>query len=319
MKSYQELSVCLDKRVWEIAKISEHVPFTGLMTGKTGIAILLYHYARFKNEPALLAYADRLLELTLQEINPLLGKGFDEGLSGIAWGFNYLIKNEFIQVDEDFLEDIDAVLFQDEDNSLEFWDLNTESEKGLYLLSRIDFSTSAEDDIWRERLEKCVQNLRNILMHKYTHHELLVYPCRTLIRFFYVCRALRGIEPYRPALDALFNELTEIVNISFHEEKNVCDKLLLASMLTGFPVFERCYIFSDVPPEMTLPDVMKYYLTLLFFDQSISIPEAVEKTFLSSLIEQRYPLSNPLSPYNAGLHYHGRLDWSLFMYLRPRT
>ena len=308
----------LDVFVRKITETCNLIPRTGLMTGKMGIAILLYHYARYKNEPEIMDFADQLINSMMQETGLDYGKGLDEGLCGIAWGIDYLIKQQFIQAEVDIFEEIDACLFQEENRALYLYDLDVEAEKGLYAWNRLFSCQSSEEHIWRQRMEKCVSHFHDIWIYRYTNYNLPVFPCRILIRFFHVCQTLWEHNQYRAETESLYEELPEIVKISYREEPCFSDKHMLASLFTGIPVFEKCIPVDDVPPSMTLTDVNNFYLTRLVLGRDIPIPEIVDKTMLS-MAEDRQKIDellHHLKPDNAGLgNSVGGLAWAMLQRL----
>ena len=328
MNSYKILSDCLDVFVRQIAKTNALVPKTGLMTGKIGIAILLYHYARYKNEPEMAKYADSLIDISVQKIMQLdkieleSRNALESVLWGVVWGLDYLIRQEFVQMDKDVFEKIDTALFQEKNRALHFFDLGVESKKGLYVWNRLDFSKSSEVDIWRQRMENCVRHFRDILMQRYTSYVLPVYPCSWLIRFFHICQTLREHTPYRSKIDMLYEELPEFVKISYHNEKSLSDKYMLAELLTDIPMFKECIPVDDTTLQlMELTDVSNFYLTRLFLGRCITVPEAVDKLLVSKAEDPQWidELLYQLNQDNIGLgNCIGGLSWALLQWCMER-
>ena len=302
MNSNKNLSDLLDVFVQQIAKTSALVPQTGLMNGKIGIAILLYHYARYKNESEITEYADQLFDLAAHEIGLDFGTSLDDGLCGIAWGLDYLIKQNFVQADDDILEEIDDALFSS-NRTLYLFDLGLESDKGLYLWSRLRFCESFAKNIWQKRMETCINHLRDVVMLKYVWHEVPIFPCKTLIRFFHICQKFREHSQFRPKIDAIYEELSEIVKVSYREEKSSSDKYLLASMFSEIPLLKKCISTDNIPQSFQLKDVNNFYLTRLILGQNISIPKIIDKMLLSITEDhqQMDELLNQLNPDNGGL------------------
>lgn len=122
----------------------------GLMHGKMGISIFFYQLARQTNNPIYEDYAGELIDEIYEEItinNPI---DFENGLTGIGWGIEYLVQNGFIEADtEEVLEEFDNRIFK--------WLIyNTPQSIGLlngllgigaYLLNRIQNPQSNDDKI----------------------------------------------------------------------------------------------------------------------------------------------------------------------------
>jgi lantibiotic modifying enzyme len=80
----------------------------GLMHGKMGIAIYFFRLARETGNVVYDEYAGELIDEIYEEIHAKTPCDFENGLSGIGWGIEYLIKNKFIDADSnEVLEDID--------------------------------------------------------------------------------------------------------------------------------------------------------------------------------------------------------------------
>ena len=138
----------MEKTLQKIANLSilnlQNIVDLGLLRGKMGIVIFLYHYARHASKPAYSDQADELLDELFAALHGILPPSFADGVAGIGFGLNYLIRNRFIETDDDLDE-----LFKEVDNQLlgtvqqRFsFDTRTDSTSlplsiGLYALSRI--------------------------------------------------------------------------------------------------------------------------------------------------------------------------------------
>lgn len=99
----------------EIAKIilinSSFTSNTGLYYGKTGAAMFLYHYYDYAGNDL---YADNADEIVV-EITSLLNESrlhYTNGLSGVAWGINYLSENDFIDIKAETFSGIDTAIIK---------------------------------------------------------------------------------------------------------------------------------------------------------------------------------------------------------------
>ncbi len=85
----------------------------GLLKGKMGIAIFMYNYARSTGSELYKNYAGELLDEIYEEISTSTPVDFENGLTGIGWGLEYLIKNGFVEADTDeALSEIDSVIYK---------------------------------------------------------------------------------------------------------------------------------------------------------------------------------------------------------------
>ena len=83
----------------------------GLLNGKMGVAIFFYHYSKYSGNKIYDEYAGELMDEIYSDINTNTPINFEDGLTGIGWGIQYLVKNRFIEADlEESLSEIDASL-----------------------------------------------------------------------------------------------------------------------------------------------------------------------------------------------------------------
>ena len=317
MNPYKMISDTLDVFVRQIAKTSYLIPQNGLMTGKMGVAILLYRYGRYRNDPEMEEYADRLIELVFQKIGQINEKGFDNGVYGIVWGMNYLIKQGFLQADEDIFDEIDTVLLDKGYSASVLQAFGIEAEKGLYILGRFISDISSTENKWCQHIENCVNQFYKILISKYTSLVLPVFPCIYLIRFFHVCQTVWECGLFRHEIGLLYEEIPEIVKVSYKEEKSISEKYILATLINEIPTLEGCVSTVDLPQSMTLVDANNFYLTQWILDKKISIPKTVDKTILSIIKNHRRisGLINQLNSDNAALgNDAGGLAWVIMQW-----
>lgn len=84
----------------------------GLFSGKSGALIFLYNYARYKDSQVYGDYADELT-ITLSKKVAFQDVGiYSNGLAGIGWTFDYLVKRDFIEIGEHFYHHIDKSIFE---------------------------------------------------------------------------------------------------------------------------------------------------------------------------------------------------------------
>lgn len=116
----------------------QHMEENGLLKGKLGIAVFFYKYSRYTGNMMYANFADEILDYVLDGLKKKSVMNFAEGLSGIAWGIDYLMKNNFVDVDKDILNDIDQIV-----KEINIIDFSKELEytlplfsKGLYFIQR---------------------------------------------------------------------------------------------------------------------------------------------------------------------------------------
>lgn len=96
----------------------------GLFSGKMGLCIYFYHLGKIENDERYTKIAEKLIDETFEQITTVSTIDIESGLSGIAIGINYLIKNGYVEGDENvILKEIDdeifkQVSFQESDNNI---------------------------------------------------------------------------------------------------------------------------------------------------------------------------------------------------------
>lgn len=100
----------------------------GLLDGKMGIALVLAHYARCSRKKKIEHAADFLVENVMNQLTTMVSIDFANGLSGIGWGIEYLIQNNYMKgCGADILQDLDERIMQVDVTRIKDWSL----EKGL--------------------------------------------------------------------------------------------------------------------------------------------------------------------------------------------
>lgn len=145
----------------------------GLLNGKTGISIFFYEYGRYTGNKVYTDYASELIdEIYEEEIAVNTPMNFANGLTGIGWGIEYLVKHKFVDADTDeALADIDNAVYGGILNN----PLLLESENDLfgyghYCLSRLQGHENDDDNlntrVKKEHLIHLINECEKLLVHK---------------------------------------------------------------------------------------------------------------------------------------------------------
>jgi hypothetical protein len=78
---------------------TSHLNNVGLLEGKMGISIFFFQYSAYSKKKLYKQFAEELIREIYKEIHTNLSYHFDDGLSGIAWGMEYLVRNKFVTGD----------------------------------------------------------------------------------------------------------------------------------------------------------------------------------------------------------------------------
>jgi hypothetical protein len=138
-----EIKTKVNDRLKRIANVlmlnASFIDNLGLLNGKMGIVIFFFHYSRYSGSEIYKEYASDLINEIYEEISTSTPMNFESGLTGIGWGIEYLIKNDFVQADTDeVLSDLDNTIYKHRINSPILIDTGCELfGYGFYYISRI--------------------------------------------------------------------------------------------------------------------------------------------------------------------------------------
>jgi len=156
------------KVIHQLLLYSRTLSDLGLLNGKMGIAIVIFHYAKYVKEKIYEDYACTLLDDIWEEINCISSLDFDSGLSGIAWGIEYLIQNKFVSGNgSEICKEIDAKIMKSDPRRLDKRFLEKELEGFMhYILIRFSGSllnkeTLPFDKLYRDDLSSTFIYLLN--------------------------------------------------------------------------------------------------------------------------------------------------------------
>ena len=83
----------------------------GLIGGKMGLCMNLYHYSRTMQDQQMETFADTMIDEIMEQVNLKIPVFFSSGLSGIGWGIETLAREAYIEADTDsILEDSDKLM-----------------------------------------------------------------------------------------------------------------------------------------------------------------------------------------------------------------
>lgn len=114
-------------------------PNLGLLNGRMGGVIFFYHLAQYTQNSLYEEYAEGLIDEIYEDITENISINLEDGLSGIGWGIEYLVQNQFIEGNTDeILFDIDKKIIE----IIPFKIDNSSIESGLggillYILTRL--------------------------------------------------------------------------------------------------------------------------------------------------------------------------------------
>ncbi len=309
--AYKQVSSCLFRVISGIIRQTGFSRHIGLLNGKTGIAILLYHYARHQQDPQITDIADKLIDDVIVKINDSLALDSNDGLTGIAWGIQYLIRSGFVEADEHIFDEIDLALFR---NTEKIFTINNFAIS-LYMLSRLE--TSSEHPFWKEMLAGYFRSIRQQFIQRYTKFAFPVYACRDLLPVLYACIKGQEKEWISENIDRIYHELPMIIEVAAIAETNFSDKFWLSRFLEKSPLMMSDTFNLELWESPTLMDINEFYMSRLLYGNTVPTPNIFDMAIPSLVNDTKRidELLSLLNPNNIGLgNYITGLAWALLQW-----
>ena len=109
----KQKSEILQSIVCHLMLHSSNMKDVGLLEGKLGAAIFFFQYSTYTNKKIYSDFGEELVDDLCNEIHENYPLNFKNGLSGIVWGIEYLIRNKYIEADTDeVLEELDKKILE---------------------------------------------------------------------------------------------------------------------------------------------------------------------------------------------------------------
>jgi len=212
----------VDNRLQRIANVlllnASFIDNIGLLNGKMGIAIFFFHYARFVNNKIFEDYAGELIDEIYEEINTNTLVDFANGLTGIGWGIEYLVKNRFVEADTDeALSEIDTSVYR---NSL-YRPFLLDNDKdlfgfGLYYLTRLREHENDDDNLntlfKKQHLIYLTDDCERILIKKqYLDFSIQSLSLDTINSFAWFLLEMHRLGLFPMKVEKLFHSLPEYI------------------------------------------------------------------------------------------------------------
>lgn len=157
----------------------------GIMNGKMGIVLFLFHYGRYSKKSAYTKFAYTILDDILNRLNMHIPLNIENGITGIGWGIAYLYSHSFLNGDPD-------TVFKELDENIRIKTMQNEAMSYsellgviLYVMARLSITKKYKtEEIFTSKLldilynkaqtiilqNKEIDNLR-VLIHYCTYYE----------------------------------------------------------------------------------------------------------------------------------------------------
>ena len=190
----------------------------GLLNGKIGIAIFFYKYARYTDNKTYEDFAGDLIDEIYEEISTNTPVDFANGLTGIGWGIEYLIKNGFVEADADkALAEIDNSVYQNRlyrpfllDNSNDLFGY------GFYFITRLQGQRNDDNNLTtlfkKQHLIYLTDDCERILIQKqYLDFNIQSLSLETVNSFVWFLLYMNKLGIFPVKVEKLFHSLPEYI------------------------------------------------------------------------------------------------------------
>lgn len=234
----------------------EDVRTPGLLNGKAGVAVALAGYFK-KTDPSGTDFCENLVERIYEEVNTGTPLNFADGLTGIAFGMDYIIKKAGLDIDiAEFFEDIDKNLITAINRAplLTFRD-DPFFSAGLYYLIRKNQNPGYFDDEFLIRLIKfCEEELA--LKLTFLKNEILP---DSLYYIFSVLTFLDGMKSHNSiSLTRLLDVTADYLVLLLPAIESATEKIaaneLIQRVIVSYP--EACGHWSEIIINDGIRDVL---------------------------------------------------------------
>lgn len=311
----------LEELISEIRKNIFYCPYSGLLNGKMGIIILLYVYARFSGDKQALSCADELIDDLLRSLSSDKTIDFETGVSGIAWGLDYLLSEKYIEMDDkDFIFDtFDNLIFE----TKKTWAGTIDDlSMGIYIACRLRQDKSSS--LWQKRAAGYLQKVKMGFDNRYVRNALSVYPASAFYPFYNCIGEWSDIPDLRLSGQEIAQGLDVFVDIAIREEKNKTDRVFMCGLraaVTGDGGNKKENLSIYKSSDITLLEINKYYLYRLLYKRNDPLPDNYGlrlNDFINS--PDLFEIRSLSSPLNIGLKNHqSGLAWSLLQYVKDSS
>lgn len=113
----------------------QRLPSYGLVSGYLGVVLFYFQYSRYIQSETYKKMAEDLLDFIICQKNNKMPRTFSNGLYGLGWTLKHLIKNQFIEADDDALKMFDKMascLYSEVEYQHDLNDGHSTFSKGLY-------------------------------------------------------------------------------------------------------------------------------------------------------------------------------------------
>ncbi len=297
VSSYGEkIDSCLQRIANQLFLNASFIDNIGLLNGKMGIAIFFYHYSRYTGNKIYGDYAGELIDEIYEEINTNTPVDFANGLTGIGWGIEYLVKSKFLEADTDeALSEIDNAIYRSRINSpILINDGKDLFGYGLYYIMHLTGGEICDDDLntlmKKYHLIFLTDECERILIQKhYKRFNIESLSVDTINSFIWFLLEMHRLEIFPYKSEKVLQAVPGFIDDSLRNNDDIAGTGQLLS-LTGFMLpYINDLVTKDSLAELLQSSFLKVNLKEL--SDEILVDSFVKKTW-QKIVYEPYVSSN---------------------------
>jgi len=206
----------------------------GFLSGKMGTILFLYHYSRYSENRVYEEIADSELDGICENLDVRLPINIPDGIAGIGYAVNHLIKYRFAESDDDdFFSDVENLIFRDESNYIDQHGRILLSSSGIYLTSVIDRSNYVK---YHERIIEILNTYRFYFLMATNNQNK---PLSIINSIIFTLMEIGQFEEYKIDVRTIMNRiLLFLQRKNNYEQENVANLYILRKFLLRFDSYK---------------------------------------------------------------------------------
>ncbi len=295
----------IDNRLQCIANLlllnASFVDNLGILNGKMGIAIFFYHYYRLSGNKIYEEYAGELIDEIYEDISPGTLVSFEDGLTGIGWGIEYLVRNGFVQADTDeALSEIDNAIYRARINSPIL--INNGKELfgyGHYYIKRLTGKEINDDDlntlIKKYHLIFLTDECERILLQDYYKgFNIESLSTDTINSFIWFLLEMNHLEIFPSKTKKVLQKIPFIVESSFQNSPDTSGLNQMKALLTNILPHILEPVSKDSPEDNPEIDMLEKYNIK---SSDVKIEDFIKNTWQQIVFEPYVARENEAADY----------------------
>lgn len=304
----------------------------GLLNGKMGISIFFYNYSKYTKNKIYQDIGDELIDDIYSEFTTNLDMSFSNGLTGIGWGFEYLINKKYLNANSDeVLQEVDAMIFSDKLHRQYLISSTTDDilGHGLYYIARLKSSSIKKESyttlMKKEDIIYLIDDCERFFVHNRLVEECMPFTNISMLNsILYFLINSYNLNFQRPKIASIFNYIISDPLLTIDTNEITIDKITFIKQINQLALalnkdISKGYINCDQDPykndyrNESNNEFFKYCIYRQIYDELLSrsnirfthtIRNIITNDYISEMLNSpnvQYGINNGLAGLGIGL------------------